>query len=229
MAAVVEGSRGNPLLASQLVAAGAELAGLRLSDPFDDILLARVAALDQRTVRVLKLLAAARRPLTHDELAKVRLADGHLARNAATAAKSSGFAVATKHGVAIIHELCAEAIEGSLLPLERHSLHAALAELDERRARRGGVALGANCAAAPRHERRISRRRAAAAHVEPGETALLHYAAALELQRQRTGSGRGACSRRLRLLPRPRPRSGAPPRTLSRRCGALPAAAWNGS
>src|SRR5688500_643012 len=180
VAAVIEGSRGNPLLASQLVAAGAELAGLRLSDPFDDVLLARVAELDQGTVRALKLLAAARRPLTHDELAKVRLADGHLARNAAAAAKSSGFAAATRHGLAVIHELCAEAIEGSLLPLEKHALHAALAELTTsepgqaawhwERASRPAKAREAHLAAA-----------AAATEVEPGETALLHYAAALEL------------------------------------------------
>ena len=180
VAAVLEGSRGNPLLASQLVAAGAELAGLRLSDPFEDVLLARVAELDAATVRVLKVLAAARRPLTHDELAKVRLADGHLARNAAAAAKASGFAVATKQGVAVIHELCAEAIEGSLLPLERHSLHAALADLTSgepaeaawhwERTARPAKAREAHLAAA-----------AAAGNVEPGETALLHYGLALEL------------------------------------------------
>ena len=180
VAAVVEGSRGNPLFASQLVAAGAELAGLRLSDPFEDVLLARVAELEPATVRVIKLIAAARRPLSHDELAKVRLADGHLARNAATAAKQSGFAVATRQGVAIIHELCAEAIEGSLLPLERHSLHAALADLTSgepaeaawhwEHAARPAKAREAHLAAA-----------AAAGAVEPTETALLHYVAALEL------------------------------------------------
>ncbi|HEV3485942.1 MAG TPA: AAA family ATPase, partial [Vicinamibacterales bacterium] len=82
VAAVMEGAGGNPLLASQLVAAEAELAGLRLSDPFDDVLLARLSRFDSGTVRVLRVLAAAGRPVTPDELARIRLPDGHLARNA---------------------------------------------------------------------------------------------------------------------------------------------------
>ncbi len=74
VAAVMEGSRGNPLLAEQLVAAEAELAGLRLSDPFDEILMARVAQLDQPAVRALRVLAAARRPITEAELAELAVA-----------------------------------------------------------------------------------------------------------------------------------------------------------
>ena len=68
--------------------------------------------------------AAARRPLTASELRTVRLTDGHLPRNADAAALESGMAMATDGGLAIIHELCAEAIEQSLLAGERHGLHA---------------------------------------------------------------------------------------------------------
>jgi DNA-binding NarL/FixJ family response regulator len=180
VAAVMEGSRGNPLLADQLVAAEAELAGLRLSDPFDEILMARVAQLDQPAVRALRVLAAARRPITESDLAELRLPDGHLARNAASAALSSGLAVSGKDGLAIVHDLCAEAIDQSLLPTERHGIHAALAELtsDEpaeaawhwERAARPAQARMAHIAAGEMAE-----------EVEPGETALNHYAAALEL------------------------------------------------
>ena len=80
--------------------------------------------------------------------------------------------------------LCAsrfhEAIEGSLLPLERHSFHAALADLTSgepaeaawhwEKAARPAKAREAHLAAA-----------AAALAVEPTETALMHYVAALEL------------------------------------------------
>ena len=180
VAAVMEGSRGNPLLAGQLVAAEAELDSLRLSDPFDEILQARVAQFEQPAVRALRVLAAARRPITEADLAQLRLPDGHLARNAAAAAAASGLATAGPFGLAVIHDLCAEAIDRSLLPTERHGIHAALAELtaDEpaeaawhwERAARPAKAREAHIAAAELAE-----------NVEPGETALSHYAAALEL------------------------------------------------
>jgi DNA-binding CsgD family transcriptional regulator/tetratricopeptide (TPR) repeat protein len=180
VAAVVEGSRGNPLIASQLVAAEAELAGLRLSDPFDEVLLARVEQLDAGTARALRVLAAAHRPMTLEELSRVRLADGHLARNAAAAATASGLALETSRGVAVIHELCAEALESSLLPPERHVVHAALADLTA--AEPAEAAWHWERAARPRQARDAHLAAAAmATEVEPAESALLHYAGALEL------------------------------------------------
>jgi len=179
VAAVREGSRGNPLLASQLVAAAAELDGLRLSDPFDEILMARVAQLDQPAVRALRVLAAARRPLSEEDLATVRLPDGHLTRNAAPAAVASGLAVADPDGLRVVHDLCAEVIDRSLLPTERHAVHAALAELtvDEPAEAAWHWERAANPALA-----RLAHIEAArlAEEVEPGETVLFHYAAALE-------------------------------------------------
>jgi len=180
VAAVMEGSRGNPLIAAQLVAADAQLAALRLSDPFEEILAARIAGLDQAAVRTLRVLAAARRPLSEAELAALRLPHGHLPRNAASAALESGLAISTGSGLELVHDLCAEAIEDSLLPVERHGLHAALGEL----------ASLEPAEAAWHWERAVQPRRAREAHlvaaaaaeeIEPGETALVHYSAALEL------------------------------------------------
>jgi DNA-binding CsgD family transcriptional regulator len=182
VSAVMEGSRGSPLVAGQLVAAEAELAGLRLSDPFEEILQARVDELDAVAVRTLRVLAAARRPLSTAELRAVRLPDGHLPRNADIVATESGLAARIDGGVTIVHELCAEAIEFSLLPNDRHELHVSLARLTAaepgeaawhwERAARNDEARAAHLAAAE-----------AAAGLEPGATALLHYAAALELTR----------------------------------------------
>ncbi|MEX2547742.1 MAG: LuxR C-terminal-related transcriptional regulator [Chloroflexota bacterium] len=180
VAAVTEGARGNPLLAGQLVAAEAELAGLRLSDPFDEILHARVSQLDAAAVRGLKVLAAARRPISEASMGLLRLPDGHLPRNAGGAAVASGLALSTDAGLSLVHDLCAEAIEASTLPAERRGLHAALADLlaDEpaeaawhwRRAGRPAKAREAHIAAAESAE-----------ELEPGETAFSHYSAALEL------------------------------------------------
>ena len=62
-AAIMEGSRGNPLIVTQLVAAQRKLEGLRLSDPLAEIIDARLDALSPEAVRVLRVLAAVRRPL----------------------------------------------------------------------------------------------------------------------------------------------------------------------
>ena len=59
LAALNEGSHGNPLLAEQLVAAQQHLASARLSDPLDEIVDARLDALDEPQVRVLRVLATA--------------------------------------------------------------------------------------------------------------------------------------------------------------------------
>lgn len=180
MAAVLEGSRGNPLVAVQLIEAHQRLAGMRLSDPLDEIIQARLQQLDRLQVRVLRLLAAAGRPLAADEIAALRLADGHLPRSSAQTAQATGLVVEDNGALAIVHQLCAEAIVGSTLPAERHALHVALAEMlvtepaesawHWTHALRPVEARAAHLAAAAKAEL-----------VEPGPTALLHYTAALEL------------------------------------------------
>ena len=180
LAALNEGTRGNPLLAEQLAAAQQEIAGARLSDPLDEIVAARLDALDEPQTRALRVLAAARRPLTEEQLTGLVLPTGHLPRNAAALALQTGMAVEVAGGVRLCHVLLAEAIETSVLPVERHGIHSALAALfvDEpaeaawhlERAARSADARAAHVAAA-----RIT------AKVEPGTTTLGHLVAALEI------------------------------------------------
>ncbi|HVM30390.1 MAG TPA: AAA family ATPase [Candidatus Limnocylindrales bacterium] len=180
LAAISEGSKGNPLLASQLVAAHAEVDGLRLSDPFVEIVHARLARLSPKVRSVLRLLAAARRPLARRRLLDVALPGGHIARADLAAAIETGLAVQRSGLVGIVHQLVAEAIENLALPAERHEMHAAVASLlvtepaeqawHWARAQRPDAARAAHLEAA-----RLARR------TEPGQTALLHYLRALEL------------------------------------------------
>ena len=86
LAALNEGTRGNPLLAEQLVAAQQAIAGARLSDPLDEIVAARLDTLDEAQARVLRVLAAARGPMTEMQLTEIVLPSGHLPRNAAALA-----------------------------------------------------------------------------------------------------------------------------------------------
>jgi DNA-binding CsgD family transcriptional regulator/tetratricopeptide (TPR) repeat protein len=180
MAAIMEGSRGNPLIASQLVAANTQLEGVRLSDPLEQILHARLDKLPLATVRVLRLLASARRPLTEKQLLETELPDGHLTKMAITWAVESGLAIEGDGGVSVVHELVAQAIQGLSLPAERQAFHAALARVLESEpaeaawhwdaAIKPSEARGAHLAAAQSSER-----------LAPGDTALMHYQRVLEL------------------------------------------------
>jgi DNA-binding CsgD family transcriptional regulator len=189
VAAVMEGSRGNPLVAEQLVAAHRHLAGTRLSDPLEEIIQARLSRLERQPLHVLRVIAAAQRPLHADRLGALRLAGGphtgqarHADRTAlATAVETGLVAEVGEKGELAIHQLVAESIYQFALPAERHELHAALAELmaDEpaeaawhwASALRPLEARDAYLAAAER-----------AAAIEPGRTTLLNYVAALELE-----------------------------------------------
>lgn len=180
MAAVMEGSRGNPLVASQLVAAYEELEGARLSDPLEEILHARLARLRPAAVRVLRLLAAARRPLSEELMLRAVLPDGHLSRAAIGAALESRLAHVTDDGIEIVHQLCAEAIDTLALPAERQVTHAALATLLADQP--AEAAWHWDAAARPREARQAHLAAAVdAERVEPGQTALEHYQRALEL------------------------------------------------
>ncbi|MDP8905818.1 MAG: LuxR C-terminal-related transcriptional regulator [Chloroflexota bacterium] len=178
-AAIIEGSRGNPLLASQLLTAHRELERLRLSDPLPEIIHARLDAVAPPAVRVLRVLAAARRPLSEEELLGIELPDGHLARPALAAAVESGLCVGGPAGLSIVHQLCAEPIEGLMLPIERQRIHEALAR---RPADPGEQAWHWEQAYQPAEAGRahLAAARAATA-IEPGQTALSHYQRALEL------------------------------------------------
>jgi DNA-binding CsgD family transcriptional regulator/tetratricopeptide (TPR) repeat protein len=182
MAAVTEGSRGNPLVASQLVEASQRQAGIRLSDPHEEIIHARLAQLERPTLRALRLLAAARVPMATDQLARVRLPDGHLTRTAVAELGESGLVAGdgADGGLLSLHQLVAEAVDHSTLPGELHELHAALAQAN-----------GASPAIAAWHWSRAFKpvkardayyaAAALAEEIEPGPTTMADYNAALEL------------------------------------------------
>jgi DNA-binding CsgD family transcriptional regulator len=179
-AAIMEGSRGNPLVATQLVAAQQQLEGLRLSDPLAELIQARLDALAPEVVRVLRLLAGGGRPGAAAERLRRALPDGHVTRPALAAAIESGLAVVGVDGLAIVHELCAEPIAAQALAPERQALHAALAQLlDVAPAER---AWHSEQALARQSARRAHLAAAEAAlTIEPGQTALDHYQRAIEL------------------------------------------------
>ena len=180
LAAITEGSMGNPLLATQLLAAHARLDGLRLSDPLEEIIHARLSQLTAPVVRVLRLLSAARRPLPETQLLEATLRGGHITRRALDDALESGLALKVGAGLAIVHELCAEAIEELVLPDERKLLHASLAGLlTEHAAERAWHWYQALRPAEARAAHIDAAR--SAESLEPGQTCLLHYQRALEL------------------------------------------------
>ena len=185
VAAVMEGSQGNPLVAGQLLAAQQDVAGIRLSDDFDEIIEARLMRLNPAQVRVLRVLAAARRPMTIEDLLALRLPGGHLTRTAVTAALDSGLVDDAGGDLVIAHEIYAEAIERLAMPGDRHRLHVALAEWAAAPAERAW-----HWRAAGRHGDAAAAHRDAARVVlpiDPGATALLHYSMALELAEDAPG------------------------------------------
>lgn len=181
LTALVEGSGGNPLLAHQLLAAHAALAGVRLSDPFDEILGARLEQMPTAALRVVQVLAMARRPIDTERCLGLSMPDGRLSPQALAAAVATGLVREVDPGCLVVaHERYAEAIEILALPPERRATHAALAG--------SGVFGPAEAAwhwsiAARPVEARAAHLAAAhlAARTDPTETALLHYLAALDL------------------------------------------------
>ncbi len=147
---VADQSRGNPLIAEELLAARRELSGASLTASFDDLVIARLALRSPECRRLLRFLAPAGRPLTMAELADVaeayeRTADGRLPPRSSTRPRrgdgpidadlTAGLAEAVEHGIVEIgeegidfrHELVARAVAGDLLPGQRQRHHLALA------------------------------------------------------------------------------------------------------
>ncbi|MEA2677093.1 MAG: hypothetical protein QOJ81_1234 [Chloroflexota bacterium] len=180
MAAVRVGSRGNPLVATQLVEANQRQAGIRLSDPLEEIIHARLAQLERPTLRALRLLAAARKPMTTDELARVRLTDGHLSRTAIAGLRDSGLAFGGDDSPLALHQLVAEAIDHSTLPGELHSLHGGLAEAASAMPAVAAWHWSRALAPAQARDAYLAAARLAEA-IDPGPTAAGNYNAALEL------------------------------------------------
>jgi len=147
---VAERSAGSPLVAEELVAARRELSGASLTGTLEDLVIRRLALRTPECRRVLRLLAPARRPLTHKQLVEVAAAyeierDGLTPRSTSAprhghgvldADLVAGIAEGVEHGflveaadgtVDFRHELIGRAIEADILPLARSRHHLAIA------------------------------------------------------------------------------------------------------
>lgn len=199
LAAVIEGSGGNALLVEQLVIATSTLAGIRLSDSFDQVLSARLDALSADAARAVRLLAAARQPIETEALLGLRLPEGRVAARALQEIEESRLVDVSRTRVGIAHELYAEAVEELELAPERHAMHAALAVLYESRPE--VAAWHWSRAGRPDEARRAHLGAALAAErLDPGETALLHYQSALEIEEEDLTEGPGGTPSSAKLL-----------------------------
>ena len=147
---VADQSRGNPLIAEELLVARRELSGASLTASFEDLVIARLALRSHECRRLLRLLAPAGRPLTIAELAEVaeayeRTASGRLPPRSSSRPRrgdgpvdadlSAGLSEAVEHGIVEVgeagvdfrHELVGRAVAADLLPGQRHRHHLALA------------------------------------------------------------------------------------------------------
>lgn len=190
---VAERSRGNPLIAEEVLDARRELSGASLTAPLAQLVLGRVAHRSADCRSVLRALAMAEGPLALDELAAVAAAfqvgEGRRARPATGRARmghgmldgdlAAGVQESLREGFAVTlpraapdgaggrtrirHELVAAAIAADLLPDQRRRMHAAVA-----------TALAVHPAEAARHWLRAyepARARAAALQAAAAEEA----------------------------------------------------------
>jgi DNA-binding CsgD family transcriptional regulator/tetratricopeptide (TPR) repeat protein len=154
---VAERSRGNPLIAEEVLDARRELTGASLTAPLEQLVLARVAHRSPDCRSVLRALAMAEGPLALDELAAVAAAyqagEGRQPRRARGRARTgngmldgdlaAGLKEALRErfvealprtaggraggGVRIRHHLIASSLAADLLPDQRRRMHAAVA------------------------------------------------------------------------------------------------------
>jgi DNA-binding CsgD family transcriptional regulator/tetratricopeptide (TPR) repeat protein len=178
--AVVEGARGNPLMAKRLTASATRLEGVRLSDSYDQLIAAQLEALPPEAVRAVRLMALAKAPLPPEVFLSADLRGDRITWQGVEDAVAAGLVVERGERLVISSDLTAEAVEALELPPERKALHAALAErlADE-------PALSAwhwERAARPTEARDAHIRAATSAmQLDPGESVLGHFQQALEL------------------------------------------------
>lgn len=180
LAAIVERSEGNPLIADQLIHARSYLPSARLSDTFEELVEARLVQLSTGAARWVRVLAILRRPIAPDALVGMHVGDGSLGEASLPEAIESGMVAETADGVAIPQELYADVVEGLLDPLASQAIHASIAEMVE----------APPAERAWHWERALRLDRARDAHVEaglaaesldPGGTTLEHFVRAIEL------------------------------------------------
>ena len=130
--AVVEGARGNPLVAHQLAVAADRVPGVGLSESFEELTGARLAALGDDARAIVRLVAASRRPVGRDVIAGAAGSRGrHRTISGLDDTLESGLVVPVDGRYAIAHDLYAEAILTLELTPERQRLHTGLAEAAE--------------------------------------------------------------------------------------------------
>jgi DNA-binding CsgD family transcriptional regulator len=179
MAAIHVGSDGSPLMVRHLLSATRAATGVRLSDSFEDGIGALLDILSPAARLVVRLLAAARQPLSRSVIARIRPDGLRLTTTAIEEAIDSGLVVAIDDRLSIAHELHAEAVEAVELPGERARLHATLAAILGSRPSRAAW----HWAAAGRTRDAFAAHGAAALVAgasDPGETTLYHHVRALE-------------------------------------------------
>ncbi len=125
---IVARSEGNPFFAEELLAVGE--VDHRLSQGLQDLLLQRIAQLDERTQSLLRVAAAAGRDVSYALLRGLAGRPEGEVRDALRAAVEHRVLVAdqTSGSFRFRHSLLAEAIYATILPGEREELHARLAE-----------------------------------------------------------------------------------------------------
>ena len=133
---VFERSDGNAFYAEELVATGAVRGG-SLPDSLREVLSARLAALDDQTQRILRIAAVAGRVVSHELLERVAGVKSPALIAALREAVDQRVLVQVDDpmpGYGFRHALVREAAYDELLPTERVSLHAAIADALEREA-----------------------------------------------------------------------------------------------
>ncbi|HZC32189.1 MAG TPA: LuxR C-terminal-related transcriptional regulator [Candidatus Bathyarchaeia archaeon] len=184
---VADRSGGSPLVAEELLAARRELSDTSLTGSFEALVIARLAGRSTESRRVLRLLALAGRPLSHDELAATaaafdlaadrlpprsttlpRRGDGTLDADLSAGleeAIETGILVVEEDGIGFRHEHIRRAAAADLLPRLQHRHHLAL-----------GAGLVAHPTAAARHwvDAHVADRAFAAAVDAAGQAEAIH-------------------------------------------------------
>jgi DNA-binding CsgD family transcriptional regulator/tetratricopeptide (TPR) repeat protein len=125
---ILDLSDGNPFLAEELLAAGAETWERRVPEQVREVVLARVETLSDTAQEVIRLAATAGRSVTHRLLAAVsELPERRLLEALRECVEHQVLLVdAAEQGYVFRHALTREAVHEGLIPGERQRIHAAL-------------------------------------------------------------------------------------------------------
>jgi DNA-binding CsgD family transcriptional regulator/tetratricopeptide (TPR) repeat protein len=126
--AIAARSEGNPFFAEELLAAGGR--GAKLPEGLRDVLLQRVAGLDDPTQGLLRVAAAAGRDVDYSLLCATSAVPEPQVRDSLRQAIAHGVLLAEpgRRVFRFRHALLAEAVYATILPGEREELHANLAD-----------------------------------------------------------------------------------------------------